>query len=98
MRTDIIAKLQQQMQAAQETIKDLQGDLQTREREAYHAKQQAKLAKFDASLDKTTNKAQAAGTVFEKRLDDAMGQIQGEVRQASKPETPSKKTRRGSSK
>lgn len=96
-RTDIIAKLQQQMQAAQETIKDLQGDLQTREREAYHAKQQAKLAKFDASLDKTTNKAQAAGTVFEKRLDDAMGQIQGEVRQASKPETPSK-TRRGSSK
>lgn len=85
-RTDEIGKLQQQLQGAQETIKKLQGDLQTREREAYHAKQKAELEKFKASLDGTSTKAKAAGTVFEKRLDDALGQIKKEVRDASKPE------------
>jgi len=94
-RTDLIQKLQTQLKQAQESIKKLQGDLQTREREAYHAKQKAELEKFKAGLDSTSNKAKAAGTVFEKRLDDAMGQIKKEVREASKDEakksTPSKK-------
>ena len=63
----------------------MQGDLQTREREAYHAKQRAELEKFKAGLDGTSTKASAAGTVFEKRLDDALGQIKKEVRDASKP-------------
>ena len=85
-RTDEIGKLQQQLKGAQETIKKLQGDLQTREREAYHAKQKAELEKFKANLDGTSTKAKAAGTVFEKRLDDALGQIKKEVRDASKPE------------
>jgi hypothetical protein len=84
-RTDEIGKLQQQLQSAQENIKKLQGDLQTREREVYHAKQAAELEKFKAGLDGTSTKAKAAGTVFEKRLDDALGQIKKEVRDASKP-------------
>lgn len=94
-RTDTIQKLEGALKQAQESIKKLQGDLQTREREAYHAKQKAELEKFKAGLDSTSNKAKAAGTVFEKRLDDAMGQIKKEVREASKDETkkgtPSKK-------
>jgi len=94
-RTDTIVKLQSQLKQAQESIKKLQGDLQTREREAYHAKQRAEIEKFKAGLDSTSSKAKAAGTVFEKRLDDAMGQIKKEVREASKDTTkngtPSKK-------
>lgn len=82
-RTDTIAQLQQQLQGAGEQIKKLQGDLQTREREVYHAKQKAELEKFKSGLDSTSSKAKAAGTVFEKRLDDAMGQIKKEVREAS---------------
>ena len=85
-RTDVIGQLQGQLQQAQEQIKKLQGDLQTREREAYHAKQKAELEKFKSTLDGTSTKAKAAGTIFEKRLDDAMGQIKKEVREASQKE------------
>jgi len=101
-RTDLVTQLQQQLEQAQETIKDLQGDLQTREREVYHAKQRAELEKFKAQLDSTSTKAKAAGTVFEKRLNDATGQIGKEVREASKPEvktpSPPKKKSRGARK
>lgn len=86
-RTDIIGQLQSQLKQAQESIKKLQGDLQTREREAYHAKQKAELEKFKSTLDGTSTKAKAAGTIFEKRLDDAMGQIKKEVREASQKES-----------
>ena len=87
-RTDLVGQLQSQLQQAQESIKDLQGDLQTREREVYHAKQRAEIEKFKAQLDSTSNKAKAAGTVFEKRLNDATGQLSKEVREASKAEKP----------
>jgi len=86
-RTDIVGQLQQQVKGQEEQIKKLQGDLQTREREAYHAKQKAELEKFKSSLDGTSTKAKAASTIFEKRLDDAMGQIKKEVREASVKET-----------
>ena len=98
-RTDTIIQLQSQLKQAQDNIKKLQGDLQTREREVYHAKQKAELEKFKADLGSTSTKAIAAGTVLEKRLDDAMGQITKEFREASKPEKqPSSppKTRRKS--
>ena len=83
-RTDTIAQLQQQLEQSQSQIKELKGDLQTREREVYHAKQKAELEKFKGDLDKTSNKANASATVFEKRLGDATSQIAGEVRRASK--------------
>ena len=86
-RTDIVGQLQQQVKGQEEQIKKLQGDLQTREREAYHAKQRAELEKFKSTLGDTSTKAKAAGTIFEKRLDDAMGQIKKEVREASVKET-----------
>lgn len=99
-RTDTIAKLEQAMEDAQEQIKGLKGDLQTREREVYHAKQKAELEKFKGDLDKTSTRAKAAGTIFEKRLDDATGQIRKEVASASKEtkDTPKKSSSKGSKK
>jgi TolA-binding protein len=85
-RTDYIGKLESQLEEMQEQIKDLEGDLQTREREVYHAKQKAELEKFKSELDSQSNKAKAAGTLFEKRLGDATGQISKEVREAAKDE------------
>jgi hypothetical protein len=98
-RTDTIAKLEAAMEDAQEQIKGLKGDLQTREREVYHAKQKAELEKFKGDMDKTSTRAKAAGTIFEKRLDDATGQIRKEVANASKEtkDTP-KKSSKGSKK
>tara|TARA_B100001939_G_scaffold276510_1_gene244780 strand:- start:511 stop:1392 length:882 start_codon:yes stop_codon:yes gene_type:complete len=79
-RTDSVQQLQGALQKAQEQIKKLQGDMQTREREVYHAKQRAEIEKFKADLDKTTSQTKMSTKLFEKRLDDALGQAKGEVR------------------
>jgi hypothetical protein len=78
-RTDMIGQLQQKVQQQEEQIKKLSGDLQTREREVYHAKQKAELEKFKSGLDSTSNKAKAAGAVYERRLADSTSAVQKEV-------------------
>jgi len=88
-RTDLIQQLQQQIQQATETIEQMQGDLQTREREVYHAKMKAEIEKTKSDLKATTNKAKMSGTLFEKRLDDALGQVKKEVAEAASPGSPS---------
>ena len=89
-RTDLIQQLQSQLQQATETIEQMQGDLQTREREVYHAKMKAEVEKTKADLKATSNRAKMSGTLFEKRLDDALGQTKKEVAEAaSKTGSPS---------
>ncbi|MBE24759.1 MAG: hypothetical protein CMM33_05005 [Rhodospirillaceae bacterium] len=84
-RTDMVMQLQAQAKESEKKIKDLEGDLQTRERENYHLKQRAELEKFKADLDKTSTQTKASGKLFEKRLDDVMGQVKSEVKEANKP-------------
>ena len=81
-RTDIVQQLQGQVKQQEEQIKKLKGDMQTREREVYHAKQRAELEKFKADLDKASTQTKASGKLFEKRLDDALGQAKSEARRA----------------
>ena len=88
-RTDLIQQLQGQLEQATETIKSMQGDLQTREREIYHAKMKAEIEKTKSNLKGTENRAKMSGTLFEKRLDDALGQVKKEVAEASKSDSPS---------
>ena len=97
-RTDLIQQLQQQIQQATETIKAMQGDLQTREREIYHAKMKAEIEKTKSNLKGTENRAKMSGTLFEKRLDDALGQVKKEVSEASKPDSPSSSPKKKQSK
>ena len=80
-RTDVVGQLQSQLEQATQKIKELEGDIQTREREVYHARQRAEIEKFKAQLDSTSARAIAAGTVFEKRLNDATGQIRQAIRE-----------------
>ena len=87
-RTDLIAQLQQQLQQSQEQIKKLSGDLQTRDREAVNLRKKVETEKFKARLDKHENKASAAGTLFEKRLDDTLSGIKKEIRDNAKPGKP----------
>ena len=84
MRTDTIEQLQSQLQGAQEQIKKLQGDMQSRDRENVNLKQRVEVEKFKADLDKVSNRAQAAGTIYEKRLDDATSEIASEIKRAKK--------------
>ena len=97
-RTDLIAQLQQQIQQATETIEQMQGDLQTREREVYHAKMKAEIEKTKSDLKATTNKAKMSGTLFEKRLDDALGQVKKEVADAASSDSPSSSPKKKQSK
>ena len=81
-RTDLIAQLQQQLEGAQEQIKKLEGDLQSRDRESGNLRKRVEVEKFKADLDKKSNKVDAAGTIFEKRLDDTLGSVKKEIRDA----------------
>jgi hypothetical protein len=88
-RTDIIAKMQQQLEQATEQIKQLKGDLQTRDREAVNLRKKVEVEKFKGGLDGVSNKAKAAGTLYEKRLDDSLATIKSQIREASKqPSSP----------
>ena len=89
-RTDEIAQLQQQLQQAGEQIKQLSGDLQTRDREAVNLRKKVEVEKFKSDLDKTQNKAGAASTVFEKRLDDELKNLRSNISQAAKSDSKSK--------
>ena len=99
-RTDLIQQLQSQLEQATETIKQMQGDLQTREREIYHAKMKAEIEKTKSKLKNTEGKAKMSGTLFEKRLDDALGQAKKEVAEAaaSKSDSPSSSPKKKQSK
>lgn len=86
-RKDQVTQLQKALQGAQEEIKKLRGDMQTREREVYHAKQRAEIEKFKSELDRTSTQTKMSSRLFEKRLDDAMGQVKQGIRESNqKPE------------
>jgi len=78
-RMDIIAKLQQSLKGAQEEIKKLKGDLQTRDRESVNLRKKLEVEKFASSLDKVQNKSEAAGTLYEKRLDDTLSTVKSQI-------------------
>jgi hypothetical protein len=71
-RQDEIAQLQNALQQAQDQIKGLKGDLQTRDREAVNLRKKVEVEKFKSDMDGVSNKAKAAGTLFGKRLDDTL--------------------------
>jgi hypothetical protein len=85
-RTDELGKLQSMVQQQQEQIKKLQGDLQTRDREAVNLRKKVEVEKFKADLDKTSNQAKSAGVLFEKRLDDNLATVKSQVKEAAKKE------------
>lgn len=83
-RTSTIGQLQSQLQGAVEKIKKLEGDLQTRDREAVNLRKRVEVEKFKTQLDSVENKSQAAATLFEKRLDDNLATVKRQISDASK--------------
>jgi CRP-like cAMP-binding protein len=83
-RTDTIEQLSRQLQQAQEQLKKMGGDMQTRDRENVNLKQRVEVEKFKAGLDKISNRAQSAGTLYERRLDDATSEMASELRRTRK--------------
>jgi hypothetical protein len=83
-RTDVIAKLQGKLEQAGQQIKQLKGDLQTRDREAVNLRKKVEVEKFKGDLDGISNRAKASGTIYEKRLDDNLATVKSQIRDASK--------------
>ena len=82
-RTDMIAQLEGQLEQASQEIKRLKGDLQTRDREAVNLRKKAEVEKFKSDLDQVSNKAKAAGTIYEKRLDDSLSTVKTQIKDAA---------------
>ena len=83
-RTDEVGQLQNKLGGLEDKVKELEGDLQTRERENYHLKQKAELEKFKAGLDRVSTQGKASGKIFENRMDDVLGQAKSAVRESNK--------------
>ena len=71
-RMDEIAKMQQQMQQQEATIKDLSGDLQTARREAVSARQRTEVEKYKGELDKMKSQSKADTRVAVSKIQDAV--------------------------
>ena len=88
-RTDTIAQLQGQLEQATEQIKKLKGDLQTRDRESVNLRKKAEVEKFKGELGGISNKAKAAGTLYEQRLSDSLATIKTGIKDAISKKTSS---------
>ena len=58
-----------------EELKKVKGDLQTATREELHAKKRLEVNKFTSDLDKVSNRAEMATTLYNARLNDAKQQL-----------------------
>jgi hypothetical protein len=83
-RTDELMQLQGALQQAQTEIKELRGDLQTRDRESVNLRKKVEVEKFKSDLDQLGSKAKAAGTIYEKRLDDNLATIKRDIAESLK--------------
>ena len=74
-RTDKVGQLEAALGESQEKVKELEGDLQTRDRESVNLKKRVEVEKFKADLDMIKNRMQASESLFGDRLNDILSQI-----------------------
>ena len=74
-RSGQMKQMMQQMQAMEQELKKVKGDLQTASREEIHAKKRLEVEKFSGDLDKVSNRADMATTLYKARLNDAKQQL-----------------------
>ena len=74
-RSGQMKQMMQQMQAMEQELKKVKGDLQTAEREEVHAKKRLEVEKFSGDLDKVSNRADMATSLYKARLNDAKQQL-----------------------
>ena len=74
-RSGQMKQMMQQIEMLQQELKKVRGDLQTAEREEIHAKKRLEVEKFTSDLDKVSNRADMATTLYKARLNDAKQQL-----------------------
>ena len=86
-RAGQMKQMMQQMQAMQQELKKVKGDLQTADREAVHAKKRLEVEKFSSKLDKVSNRADMASSLFQARLGDQQQQLMNSENSTEQPES-----------
>ncbi len=71
-RAGQMQKMQQQMQAQAEEIKNLKGDLQTAQRESLHDRKRVEVKEFEKKLAKAEAKVEMAAKLYQTRLADEL--------------------------
>jgi hypothetical protein len=67
-----MAQMQSTIQAQDNQIKQLSGDLQTAQREVMHARQETEIAQFKTRIGKTEAEVKSSASLFQARLDDEL--------------------------
>jgi hypothetical protein len=96
-RMDVVAQLQQQLQGAQEQIKKLSGDLQTRDRESVNLRKQTEVEKFKGRLKEQEFSSKSDSKIAVGRLSNAVKLESEKLRLASDAEKRSQ-TQKGAKK
>lgn len=78
-RAGQMQQMAQQLQMLQEELKKVKGDLQTADRETVHAKKRLEVEKFSGELDKISNRADMAASLYKARLQDAKSNLMNSV-------------------
>ena len=71
-RMDVVQQLQQQLQQAQEAVKNLQGDLQTANRESVSARKRTEVEKFKGELKSHESDSKSANRLAVGKLENAV--------------------------
>ena len=71
-RMDIVAKLQAQLQQAEEQIKNLEGDLQTAHRESISSRKKVEVEKFKSELKSQESQSKSANNLAIGKLENAV--------------------------
>ena len=71
-RMDTVAQLQQQLQQAQEAVKNLEGDLQTAHRESISARKRTEVEKFKTELKSHESESKSANKLAVGKLENAV--------------------------
>ena len=80
-RSGMLQQMQQQLQAQEEEIKRLRGDLQTAQRESVSDRKRVEIEKFKTKLSDASNRTQKATQLYEARLNDELGKVKEENRE-----------------
>ena len=79
-RAGQMQQLQAQNEQLQQELKKVKGDLQTAEREEVHAKKRLEVEKFSGELDKVSNRADMAASLYKARLNDTKANLINSVK------------------
>ena len=72
-------QLMNQVDSQRKKIKELQGDLQTAQRETIHARQRVEVEKFKTQLESSANRADMASKLYDARSKDELRKIKSVV-------------------